>query len=215
MTCIIKSKDGYFKIYFIALQQNSIVGWFAGDWMRRELGIPDDATFEIHFTFPKDGNFHHTILLKNNATEEFINVYWNKVKIKVIDKESGTKTIEEKTREEFKDNLLGHLVPLFKPDSLEKVETFHFPTMSFNVFNGSFKVIKNVDLLVEEKDIRNGDLVIDVSGMESVSLNISAAIRPLGEVLTLPDPSQFHYKYYALGAYRELQLRCMINPFLQ
>ena len=187
MTCIIKTKDGYFKTYFIAIQQNSIVGWFSGDWMRRELGIPDSSTFEIHFTFPKNGNFHHTVILQTDIKEEYINIFWDNVKIKTIDIIDGNKTVEkiEKTRKEFEDNLLGHLVPLFKPDSLEKVKSFHFPTMGFNVFNGSFKIIKNVDLVVEEKNIKPADLVIDVSKMESVSLNISAAIRPAGDIMSV------------------------------
>jgi hypothetical protein len=191
MRCIIKTRIGCYKIYFIELRKNSIVGWFSGDWMRDQLGISGSSIFEVHFTFPKDGNFHHSIKLTTTIKEEYITVYWNKVKIKtiLIEDEKKHAITNELTREEFKDNLLGHLVPLFRPDSLDDIPFFHFTNVGFNIFNGSFKVREGIDSVVEQKDIKDTDLMVDVSNLDRVSLNVSAAIRPKDEVISRAAPS--------------------------
>lgn len=214
MRCIIKTKVGYYKIYFIELRQNSIVGWFSGDWMRDQLGIKNSSIFEVHFTFPKDGNFHHSIKLITKIKEEYITIYWDKVKIKTIaiENEKQPVVINELTREEFKDNILGHLVPLFKPDSMEDIPFFHFTTVGFNIFNGSFKVREGMDLVVEQKDIKSTDLIVDVTNLDRVSLNVSAAIRPKGEVISGTEPSQYWCKIIELSNSRQLILRCFIDP---
>lgn len=214
MRCIIKTKDKYYKTYFVELQRNSIVGWFSGEWMRQQLKIPASAIFEIHFTFPKDGNFHHSVKLITESLEQYVTIFWDIVKTKIIvinGKEKST-VKKEYTREEFKDNLLGHLVPLFKADPLDVVPYFHFPTVGFNVFDGSFKIREGIDTIIEQHDIRESDLAVDVSGLDKVSLNISAAIRPNGEVISWTAPSQYWESVIELPKDRKLVLRCSIDP---
>ena len=176
--------------------------------------IPDSSRFEIHFTFPKDGNFHHSIKLITEIKEEYITVFWDNVRIKTILIKGNEKVVkkEEITRDAFKDNLLGHLVPLFKPDSFENIPFFHFTTVAFNIFDGSFKIREGIDSIIEQKDVKDTDLMVDVSNLDSVSLNVSAAIRPRDEVISRAAPSQYWCKIIELPNDRQLILRCFIDP---
>jgi len=122
MRLILKTVAGHFQTYWIAVEKKSIIGWFSGDWLRHELKISNDFHFEAHFTFPQDGNFHNSYKYINKDHEEFINVYWDKVKIKSIIK--GEKILSEKTRQEFSNNILGHIVPQYKADTLDLVKQF-------------------------------------------------------------------------------------------
>lgn len=213
MRCILKTSAGYCQGYFVNLQENSIVGWFSGDWMKEQLGIADDQPLDVHFTYPRDGNIHQSVKIRTDALEKYIIVYWNKVKIKTISINGGIKTreVSEMTREEFGNNLLAFSVPLFKPEPLNRLQNYFFPGVALNIFNGSFK-IHEWDLLIKEQDIKEDDLVVDVSNLDNVNLNISAAIRPKGEIVTRLSPSQFHYKSLNLPNHYQLVLRCSIDP---
>ena len=117
----------------------------------------------------------------------------------------------EKTREEFKNNILGHLVPKYKADTLDLVKKFPFITVSLSVDNGSFKISKKGDILVAEKDIKDTDLIVDVSQMDKVNLNISAGIQAEEVISTAPDPSKMFCKYHKLSNSRHLELRCRVD----
>jgi hypothetical protein len=213
MRCILKTVNGNYQQYFIKIQENSIVGWFSGNWMKKQLAIPDNQPLDVHFTFPKDGNFHQSVKLKYENLEQFVSVYWNTVKIKtiVINGDTRERKIVEKTREEFGNNLLSFSVPLYKPDPLDTIQVFFFSTVAVNIFEGSFK-IHDWDLLVSEQDLKEDDLVIDVRDLDNVNVNIDAAIRPKDEVIIRTKPFQYHFKSFELNKDSGLFLRCFISP---
>ena len=176
MTIILKTKDRLVKMYWVSLQTNSITGWFTGTWLRAELGLPDNLHFDSHFTFPKDGNYHFSYKSINKESEEFVAVYWDKANVKTI--ANGQRTIIERKRQEFEEDnpMLSILVQTYKPEPLEKVSSFHFPSVCFNVYDGTFKS-RNSDNTVDEKDITVDDLVVDVSELDNINLAIYAAIK--------------------------------------
>lgn len=216
MRCILKTLNGNYQQYFIKIQEKSIVGWFSGNWMKEQLGIPDTQPLDVHFTFPKDGNFHQTVKLKYETLEQFVTVYWNRVKIKtiVINGEARHREIIEKSREEFGNNLLSFSVPLYKPDPLDTIQAFFFSTVAVNIFEGSFK-IHDWDLPVSEQDFLEDDLIIDVCNLDNFNVNIDAAIRPKNEVIIRTKPFQYHFKYFDLNKDSGLFLRCFISPLLE
>jgi hypothetical protein len=213
MRCILKTSVGYYQQYFINLQENSIVGWFSGNWMKEQLGIADDQPLDVHFTYPKDGNFHQSVKIRSDNLEQYISVYWNKVKIKTIEinDEIRARNINEMTREEYGNNLLSFSVPAFKPEPLDNLQNYFFTGVALNIFNGSFK-IHEWDFIIKEQDIKEDDLVVDVSNLDNVNVNISAAIRPKGEIVTRSAPSQYHSKSLDLSNNYQLILRCSIDP---
>jgi hypothetical protein len=213
MRCILKTVNGHYQQYFIKAQKNSIVGWFSGNWMKEQLGIPDTQPFDVHFTFPKDGNFHQSVKLKSKTLERFITVYWNKVKIKTIAINGYTRHREilEKTREEFGNNLLSFSVPLFKPAPLDTIQVFFFSTLAVNIFKGSFK-IHDWDVLISDQDLTKDDLIVDVCDLNNFNVNIDAAIRPKNEIIARTNPFQYHFKCFDLNKDSGLFLRCFISP---
>jgi hypothetical protein len=209
MKLVLKSVDGNYKFYWVTIRKNSIHGWFSGDWLRQELKLPDNIHFDSHFTFPQDGDFHYSYKSINSKVEEYINVYWNRVTIKTIENGLTTKTVQ--SREDFEANILGHLAPRFRADPFNIVKQFHFVNVSFNIFNGGFKISKRGDLLIADNEIESTDLVIDVSQMDNRLLNISAGIQPVETISTAQEPSKIFCKYLPMPNSRHLELRCRIN----
>ncbi len=176
MRLILKTKNRLVNVFWVEYRPNRVLGWYSGDWMKQQLGLPDDFPLEAHFHYPQDGNFHYSYKSFRKDCEEFVTVFWDKVKIKtIVNKEPETIW---KTREEFKDNILGHMVQQFKAEPLEKAVHFQFVAMGFNVFNGDFKHSK-FDRLVDEADIIETDLVVDVSCYDNYGLNITSLLRPI------------------------------------
>lgn len=210
MRLILKTKNGHFKMYWITADANRILGWFSGDWLRKELNIPDDKHFESHFTYPKDGDFHNSYKSINDEDEEFISVYWDRVRTKKIVK--GVKSDIVITRQEFVDNKLNYLSPEYKPLSLDLVTNFPFTTVSLNIFKGSFKLIRKLDSLIEENQLEDSDLIVDVSDLDNVCVNIGAGIQPTEVVSTAVEPRKIYCKHSLLTNSRHLELRCIIIP---
>ena len=148
MRLILKTKDRLVNLFWVFYKPQMVMGWFAGDFLKKELGLPDEFHLESHFTYPKDGNFHFSHKSMRGDYEEFITVYWDKVKIKTI--VNKIPSVEWKTREEFKENILGHMVPQFIPEPLENVKNYFFGTLGFNIINGEFRHSK-YDKIIQEK----------------------------------------------------------------
>jgi hypothetical protein len=209
MTVILQTKDRLVKMYWVSLKPNSIVGWFTGRWLQTMLGLPDSHHFDSHFTFPKDGNYHFSYKSINKESEEFVTVYWDKAKIKTIS--NGQRTIIEPQRQEFEERnpLLATLVPLYRPKSLDEISSFQFPTVGFNIYEGTFKS-RASDNIVNESEITANDLVINISGLDNVCIAICAAIVTHKNQFTFKDSLHHYSKFTEMSNGRILELVCNI-----
>ena len=208
MRLILKTKDRLVNIFWVFYKQNKIMGWYASDFLKKELDLPDEFHLESHFIYPQDGNFHFSHKSFRKDCEEFIAVYWDKVKIKII--QNNNRHVEWKTREEFKENILGHMVPQFKPEPLENVRHYFFGTLGFNIFDGEFKHSK-FDRIIEEKDITDDDLVVDVSKLNNHMVNISSLLRQ-PEIQFSGTSFERFSKSQKISDTLILELVCMTNP---
>jgi hypothetical protein len=209
MTVILKTKDRLVKMYWISLQANSIVGWFTGTWLHTMLGLPDNIHFDSHFTFPKDGNYHFSYKSINDLSEEFVSVYWDKAKVKTIT--NGERSIFEKEREEFEESnpILSTLVPVYKPEPLDKIAFFQFPSVCFNVYDGTFKS-RNSDNVIKVEEINTHDLVVDVCELNNVNLAIYAAIVSDKNKFLFNDTIHRSFMDIEMANGRTLELGCNI-----
>jgi hypothetical protein len=208
MRLILKTKDRLVNDYRIAYKPYLVTGWFSGEWLKKELGLPENFHLDAHFSYPKDGNFHFSYKSFREDCEEFISVYWDNVKIKTIINKKAH--IEYKTREEFKDNILGHMVPLYRAEPLDKVTFFPFTSVNFNVFDGDFKN-RITDKIIKEKHVTDDDLVIDISEYKNHSLSIWGALRRLDkDELNTINPMYF-YKHQRISDALILELACRVT----
>jgi len=210
MRLLLKTTEGHVKMYWVELQSNSITGWFCGEWIRNELGLPNNLHFDSHFTYPNDGSFHFSYKSINVEREEFVSVFYDKVRIKTIVKDRVIKI--EKTREQFYPTILQHFVPDNKLAQLSEIQHYQFPTLGFNVFNGTFNFKKIAEILLEEEDIRSDDLVVDVSELVNSIVNIYATIRSSNQNHTKEGSTKWFFKSLPLSNSRTLDLICSVAP---
>lgn len=206
MRLILKTSDNtYITFYWVTYTGNAIVGWYSGNWLRKELGLPEDMHFESHFNYPKDGNYHYSYKAINQNYEQYISVYWDKVKIKTI--ENGIKEIILKTRKEFEDNILNHMVGNFQPLPIVEATFFQFTNVAVTVFNGKINTSK-FDKIIKEEDIKKDDIVVDISDMDNIGLNICALIRHSSQEVFKPSNGLHFSKSIVLPNDRYLDLVC-------
>ncbi len=210
MRLIIKTHNRLITFYWIKIQKGSIVGWYAQDYIRKQLNIPDGNNFDSHFTYPKDGNYHFSYKSKNGEYEEYVTVSFDIVKIKTIS--NGQVNKVEKSRKDFDYNnpFMSILLPTNKSQELNKVNTFQFPFVSFTVNNGDVcKVIG--ETIIEQQDITNEDLVVDVTHLDNVDINAYAIIRPTSSINALAiNNADYKAKQIALSNDRCLEIVCNI-----
>ena len=148
-----------------------------GDYLKKQMNLPKDAHIDCHFTYPEDGKFHYSFKDLNGGVEEYINVFWDHVKIKIINKDA--RGVSVMTREEFSHTpiyLLGHMVPQFQAPPLGKLENFQLTSIGFNIFNGDYSHVQ--DDLIKEEDIKLDDLIVDVRAIDKYCVSVNCAFKP-------------------------------------
>jgi hypothetical protein len=215
MRLILRTRTFSAKEYFVQFNGSTVVGWFAGNWLKREVGYPPTAHLDAHFCYPADGNYHFSYKAKNDNFEQFISVYWNRVTIKTI--ENGKRHKENIPRDgnEPIPKILTHPVPTAQQLELESVDFFYFGTLGINVINGSFTLLGGgFDNLVLENDVNETvDLVVDLQTYDNHNVNMYAIIRRLNDE-TIPANGDYFSRQLPMSRNRVLELACSItrNP---
>ncbi|MBS1586010.1 MAG: hypothetical protein JSS82_10755 [Bacteroidetes bacterium] len=212
MRLLLRTNKGLFQVCWIVINQNSITGWYMGDWLKEDMGLTPNSHLDCHFTYPGSGEYHYSFKSNNSHIEKYINVYRNHVKLKVITRDANgimlEKTINEMTRHEFaKTGLhrLGHMVPIFEPIPLASAEHFQFCSIGFNVFGGNFSSGKNN--IVLDKDIAGEDLVVDVRVLDKFGVSVSCHLKDIG--------NDFFVRLYQDGQYHAISTRLFQNRLIE
>jgi len=210
MRLLLKTRDCMVKLYWVEPTFNGVIGWCLGESIRIALNIPENSGFDSHFLYPEDGDYHFSYKYKQANHEEYTSVYWDRIKIKTI--ENGERAVTEKRRDELINSVLSIMVPAFKPKPLWDVDFFLFPTLGCSVHDGLFGVAKNYTV-VQERGIKEDDVVVDASGLTNSILNIHAFLRApeTKSVIIRPHAERFS-KTKELQNSRLLDLVCDISP---
>ena len=74
MNIYIKYQSSYLPVYWIKRNNHNITGWFSGN-MYQSMFFPNVKDIDIHFTYPKNGRLHYTIISNSSNLEErfFVN----------------------------------------------------------------------------------------------------------------------------------------------
>ena len=73
------------SIYRVAFEPNKdhskdkIIGWVGAGFIKELAGSVPNVKFEYHFTYPKDGNYHHKVWLKTENIEQWLHVYHDRI----------------------------------------------------------------------------------------------------------------------------------------
>ena len=208
MRLIIKTQDRLITFYWIKIQKESIVGWYAQDYIRKRLNIPDGKHFDSHFTFPKDGNYHFSYKYKNEGHEKYVDVYFDKVDIKTISNGSKQKIVKSRKDFDCENPFMTILLPTEKNQELNNVNNFQFPLVSFTVNSGNVCKV-NGETIIEQHDITNEDLVVDVTQLDNVDINTFAIIRLTSSINAFTiNNATYKAKQIALPNDRCLELVC-------
>ncbi len=211
MRIVITTKSKNILMYWVTLQNNTIVGWISPFIARNLLGLPENVKIDVHFTYPSDGNLHFSIKLKNEHSESYETIFYNKRKVKII--EDGKTEIYEFPR---KGNFYDEEFPIFamevpeeKRPPLEELRGHSFATSNFNVFKGEIGLLKH-EKTMSESEIRKDDIVVDVSRLDKVNLAIYATVQ--GDPNAGRDKSTFrtYSKTIEMSKGRRLDLICNI-----
>lgn len=181
MKLVLKTKDRMVTVFWVKYdkRKNRVLGWYGGDWVNHHLGLAG----EVHFDYPEDGNFHYSYVSPGGALEEYIHIYWDKVEIKTEVEGSGLEKME-KTREEFQNNALAHLVPRVRSKPLAEVSHHQFVLVGFNIFDGNFARSES-EILITQDQIKDGDMLIDVSNFNNRGLNATAILRDPNKIYSI------------------------------
>lgn len=187
MRLLLKTKNDIVNLYWVKAENNkSVKGWCAGTLLKNELGISNTIRPDFHFTYPESGEYHFSLKSKESYPEIYINIFWNRVKIKTIT--SKNTTIIKMTKEKFdntKQFILGHLMVNYQTPKIDDVDQFQFPLVGFNIFNGDFNRGTSINI-VHQNDVNKDDLVVDISSLNKFSLNAYAFLRKKSHIISLP-----------------------------
>ncbi|MGQ2985487.1 hypothetical protein [Flavobacterium sp.] len=205
---ILKTRDGFVSVYWLNKQGNHLIGWFSGNLYRKVLKIPDGNNFDSHFTYPPDGNCHFSYKSTNKEFEEYVNVYWDKVKIKQI--KNGTRKTFFKPRDEYNFNILEHLAPgyLYKP--LNEVVIQAFPTSGFRIVNGSFEKVREMSPFLPENSILETDLVIDVSELDGYTFNVFGCVKEINQKTPASIGDYIYSKDVPISETHTIEIICIL-----
>src|SRR4051812_37011804 len=81
---LLRTKQGLIKMCYMITTPTCVVGWYMGDWLKKQLGLPLETHLDCHFTYPLNGNYHNSYKSITEDREIYITVSWNNVKIKTI-----------------------------------------------------------------------------------------------------------------------------------
>ena len=186
-----------------------------GDWIKEKLRVSPESHLDCHFTYPTDGNYHYSFKARNDGVEQYVSVFWNCARIKSI--RGDSRRIVEVTREELANGpsyILGHLVPVFKPEPLDRVAGFQFVSMGFNVLNGNFGNHDANAALQGEPTTSGDDLIVDVEALDKVSVSVSCHFTNAankGQAHLLYNHGQLHSIAKQVSANIELELACHLS----
>lgn len=184
-----------------------ITGWYLGKSFRNQfLELPPAVKLDSHFSYPFDGAFHYSHKFINKNSEQYVTIYWNRVRVKTI--ENGGSPVEENfTREEFKVNMLGHMVSESEPVPINQTQFFQFISMGFNVLNGDISRYQGERTI---KEPRPDDLVVDVSHFYNYAVTAFSRLRSPDVSITKLLDSKEYIKTIALTDKLNLEIGCLI-----
>jgi hypothetical protein len=209
MRIVLKTIEGHIQLYWIKKTENSITGWVAGDLIKKDFNVSDETTVDLLFTYPKDGNFHHSYKIINKEEEVYVSVYSNIIKTKIIQPDSGNKTITEEERIKLNTMPLSVFVPTEKQLPLDEVKYRQFQTISFTIVDGKFGLSDKINYILPS-NIEKEDLVVDVTEFKSTSINLTAFLREKSKEIGNFGDSRFESSEIEFDGNRLLEVRCII-----
>ena len=182
MRILLKHNETYAKTYWIKRSKTAIIGWFGGTEYVDSFGLESTIDPDIHFTYPKDGNYHISLKYQKKIEEHYVNAYKGLFKIKTIDRNTRKANTIETSRTEYP-NKLSHFVPTFHKPALDvygrESNIFQFPSKGFAVYE-NFKLIKVHGVNFSGR-VKKDDLVIDINKYENQGVTISICAVLLGK----------------------------------
>jgi hypothetical protein len=91
----ILDKEGLEAVYWIKRHRKKILGWFTpNELMAKTLGFKAEQPFQIHFTYPFDGDYHFSFKVKHPlmGEEMYENVYCDRVTRKELGAQRWSKS---------------------------------------------------------------------------------------------------------------------------
>lgn len=208
MRIVLKTVEGYIQLYWIKKTETSIVGWIAGDLIKNDFNVSVDTIIDIHFTYPADGNLHHSYKLISPDKETYISVYNNKVKTKII--ENGQRHVTEEARTRIDSMPLSIFVPTEKQPSLNEVKYRQFPTIGFNIVNGKFGLSDKTNFILPAEE-KGEDLIVDVTKFQNTPINLTAFLRETNQQIGPLKNSTFDSLTTPFDKTRVLEVRCIMH----
>lgn len=210
MRIVLKTIEGHIQLYWIKGTSRSITGWIAGDLIKKDFNVSNDTTVDLHFTYPKDGNFHHSYKIVNQKEEVYVSVYNNIIKTKIIQPDSGNRTVTEEARLKLNSMPLSVFVPTEKQLPLDKVKYRQFQTIGFTIVDGKFGLSDKINFILPS-EIDKKDLVVDVTEFKSTSINLTAFLREKSTEIGNFGDSRFESSEIEFDENRLLEVRCVIH----
>jgi hypothetical protein len=210
MRIVLKTIEGHIQLYWIKKTANSITGWVAGDLIKKDFNVSDDTTVDLHFTYPKDGNFHHSYKIVNKKEEVYVSIYSDIIKTKIIVPDLENRTVTEEPRIKLNSMPLSVFVPTEKQLPLDKVTYRQFQTIGFTIVDGKFGLSDKINFILPS-EIDKQDLVVDVTDFKSTSINLTSFIREKSKEIGNFENSRFESAEIEFDKERLLEVRCVIH----
>lgn len=168
MRIILKENNKYLTIYWIKRAGNCIVGWYNSQVQQNKNGVDK---IHVHFTYPKDGQYHISReLFANNELVRREKIFNNRFAYKMVS-QNNPKWISTSLKESPilmpSDKMLKPLIAFTDPN-----HTFSLPVMGFNMIEGTLFLKQLREQPDSEFAQQEDDIVIDVKNYYGASVNL-------------------------------------------
>jgi hypothetical protein len=179
MEVYVKDKTGAQKVYWIRRRKKLVAGWFApAKLLNESLGASQNASVDIHFTYPPDGNLHYSLKFidPDTGVQRFDTVYHDHIRRKLI--EPNNRHVSEAPRTE-EDSGWEMLMPHFKPNPIDdyarRPECFCFGSNNIPIADGCVSALA-LNRLPKLADVPEGVVPVDIDHLGTGTLHIEACL---------------------------------------
>lgn len=178
--------------------------------IKKDFNVSEDTKIDLHFTYPEDGNFHHSYKIRSKKEEVYVSIYSDVIKTKIIQLDSGNKTKIEEARVKLNSMPFSVFVPTEKQLPLDEVKYRQFQTIGFTIVDGKFGLSNKINFILPS-NIDKKDLVVDVTEFKSTSINLTAFLREKDKKIGNFGDSRFESSEIEFDKNRILEVRCVIH----